>query len=311
MQSVIDIIIVNFNSTDYLLKCLQSIYADLEGYPATVWIEDNNSTDGIHRITDQFPEVILTCNEKNMGFGAAVNQALKKGVSPYVVLLNPDSWIQKGFFRAVISFMELNSQIAITGPRILDEDGSLQGSARAFPTPLTAIFGRSSLFTRIFPNNPISRANLLTSCSDGICPMEVDWVSGACMVIRRKAIDAVGCIDERFFMYWEDADWCKRMWNGGWKVVYYPVACIVHHVGVSSSQFLLKSGFEFHKSVYLLFEKYSPRTPLLIKIMVLASIFVRFGLLVIISCFILFVGAPRACRCVAPLAKPTPQKYCA
>jgi len=210
MQSMIDIVIVNFNSTDYLLKCLQSIYADLEEIPATVWVEDNGSADGIHRITDQFPAVILTRNERNLGFGAAVNQSLKKGVSPYVVLLNPDSRVLKGFFREVISFMELNSRIAITGPRILDENGSLQGSARAFPTPLTALFGRSSLVTRIFPNNPITRANLLTSCSDGICPMEVDWVSGACMVIRRKAIDAVE-LDNSYMTFNEQMQWFEKL----------------------------------------------------------------------------------------------------
>ena len=277
---MIDIVIVNYNSTDYILKCLESIYADLDGSSATVWIEDNNSADGIQRITDQFPEVILSRNKKNLGFAAAVNQALKKGIAPYVVLLNPDSWILKGFFQKSLSFMEQNHQIAIAGPRILDEDGSIQGSARAFPTPLTALFGRSSLFTRLFPNNPISTSNILTNRSDGIYPMEVDWVSGACMVIRRKAINMVGSFDERFFMYWEDADWCKRMWDGGWKVVYYPVAGIVHHVGVSSSQILLKSSFEFHKSVYLLFEKYSPKTPWLIKIIVMACLSARFGMLV-------------------------------
>ncbi len=136
---MIDIVIVNFNSTDYLLKCLQSIYADLEEIPATVWVEDNGSADGIHRITDQFPAVILTRNERNLGFGAAVNQSLKKGVSPYVVLLNPDSRVLKGFFREVISFMELNSRIAITGPRILDEDGSSSGIGKGFPNAVDSI----------------------------------------------------------------------------------------------------------------------------------------------------------------------------
>lgn len=305
---MIDIVIVNYNSTDYLLKCLHSIYADLDGISANVWIEDNASADEIHRITDQFPAVILTRNERNLGFGAAVNQAMKKGVSPYVVLFNPDSRILKGFFRTILSFMELNPQVAIAGPRILNDDGSIQGSARAFPSLSTALFGRSSLLTRIFPNNPITRANLLTSHSDGIHPMEVDWVSGACMVVRRNAIDAVGCFDERFFMYWEDADWCKRMWIGGWKVVYYPGASVVHHVGVSSSQLLLKSRFEFHKSVYLLFEKYRPSIPWLIKIMVMAGLFARFGLLVALNGITSYVGAPGACRCIAPQAKSAPQK---
>jgi GT2 family glycosyltransferase len=308
MQSIIDIVIVNYNSTDYLLECLQSVYADLEGFPATIWIEDNCSDDGVHRITDRFPEVVLTRNGRNLGFGAAVNKSVKKGVSPYVVLLNPDSLILKGFFREVLSFMEMNPQIAIAGPRILDEDGSLQGSARTFPTPLTALFGRSSLLTRIFPGNSITRANLLSSSSDGICPMEVDWVSGACMVIRRKAINAVGCFDERFFMYWEDADLCKRMWNGGWKVVYYPLASILHHVGVSSRQLHLKSTFEFHKSVYRLFEKYNSRIPWLIKIMVMACLITRFGLLMALSGITQYPGTTGINRCILSNAKSVPQK---
>ena len=305
---MIDIVIVNFNSTDYLLECLQSIYADIEGLPAAIWIEDNGSVDGIDRITNQFPDVMLTRNKKNLGFAAAVNQSLKKGNAPYVVLLNPDSRILKGFFNNIIPFMEQNSQVAIAGPRIMDEDGSVQGSARAFPTPLTALFGRSSLFSRIFPNNPITSANILTNRSDGIHPMEVDWVSGACMVIRRKAVHAVGYFDERFFMYWEDADWCKRMWNGGWKVVYYPPANIIHHVGVSSSQHFSKSRFEFHKSVYLLFEKYSPATPWLIKVMVIASLFTRFGLLIMLNGISRCTGIQDACSFTPSQARPDSKK---
>jgi GT2 family glycosyltransferase len=305
---VIDIVIVNYNSTDYILKCLQSVYADLDGFPATVWIEDNNSADGVNRISDQFPDVVLSRNKINLGFGAAVNRALEKGIAPYVVLLNPDARILEGFFSKILSFMEQNPQIAIAGPRILDEDGAIQGSARAFPTPLTALFGRSSLFTRLFPNNPISGSNILTNRSDGIHPLEVDWVSGACMVIRRKAINRVGCFDERFFMYWEDADWCKRMWDGGWKVVYYPLAGIVHHVGVSSSQLLLKSRFAFHKSVYLLFEKYSPQTPWLIKIMVMAGLAARFCMLAVVNGITRCSKTQIACGPATSQAMPAPGK---
>jgi GT2 family glycosyltransferase len=113
--------------------------------------------------------------------------------------------------------------------------------------------------------------------------MEVDWVSGACMVVRRKAIEAVGGFDERFFMYWEDADWCQRMRNGGWEIVYFPPAEVIHHVGVSSGKRALGSLFEFHKSVYLLFEKYNPSMPWLLKILILAGLFVRFCLVAVVS----------------------------
>ena len=275
---MIDIIIVNYNSTDYLLDCIRTVYRELEGFLATIWVEDNASTDGVHRVTEQFPDVVLTCNQQNLGFAAAVNRALRRSQSPYVILLNPDAYLLNGFFQKTISYLEKNSQVAILGPKILDEDGSIQGSARAFPTPLTALFGRSSLFTRWFPNNPISSANILTRMCDGVHPIEVDWVSGACMVVRRKAIQSAGYFDERFFMYWEDADWCRRMRSSGWKVIYYPLTTVVHHVGGSSNHLVTRSRFEFHKSVYLLFEKYNPASFWLVKLIVILGLCIRFCL---------------------------------
>jgi hypothetical protein len=275
MPPVIDIILVNYNSTDCLLDCLESIQGGLNAVPAALWIVDNNSSDGVGRITRRFPEVHLIRNRLNRGFGAAVNQALNRSTAPLIVLLNPDSRVLRGFFQTILPFMEANPRIAIAGPRILNGDGSVQGSARSFPTPLTALFGRTSLLSRLFPRNPITRANVLAADSDGIHPMEVDWVSGACMIVRRKATEAVGGFDERFFLYWEDADWCRRMRNGGWEIVYFPQAEVMHHAGVSSGKRALGSLFEFHKSAYLLFEKYNPSMPWLLKISILAGLFVR------------------------------------
>ena len=135
--------------------------------------------------------------------------------------------------------------------------GAVQGSARAFPTPLTAFFGRNTVLTKLFPNNSITRKNVLTKrCTDGK-PMEVDWISGACMVLRREAIRDVGLMDKRFFLYWEDADWCTRMWEKGWKVVYYPKPAIIHYVGGSSSKKPIRSLFEFHKNCYKFINKYN------------------------------------------------------
>ena len=182
-----------------------------------------------------------------------------------------------------------NPNVGIIGPKILDGDGKIQGSARSFPTPLTAFFGRKSLITRLFPNNPVTTSNVLTTQSDGKTPMEVDWVSGACMVINKKAIDKVGVLDERFFIYWEDADWCRRMRDAGWKVVYFPKSCVIHHVGVSSDQFLIRSLFEFHKSVYLLFEKYSKPSSLMLTFLIISGLFLRFCFVVASSGFTLWI----------------------
>jgi len=255
--SLLDIIIVNYNSTDYLLRCLRSIYDTLHELNVNIFVQDNTIKDDVDRVKAEFPQVTLSKNSYNMGFARAINNALKRSSSPYIVLLNPDTYVMDGFFEAILRYMEENPTLAIVGPKILNHDGSIQGSARSFPTPLTGLFGRSSLFTRFFPNNPFTRANILTTTSDGKTPMGVDWVSGACMVVRRKAVDDVGLLDERFFMYWEDADWCRRMWKKGWRVMYFPQASVIHYVGVSSDKALSRSIIEFHKSSYRLFEKYS------------------------------------------------------
>ncbi len=252
----LDIVIVNYNSTDYLLRCLKSVYQDLGSRSANIFVADNGSTDNIDRICDQFPGVHLLRQGKNLGFARAVNACMINCQAPFLLILNPDSVIIKGFFNAVLNFMETRTDIGIMGPRIYDPDYKVQGSARAFPTPSTAMFGRSSILTRLFPNNRMSRKNLLHAESDGKQPMEVDWVSGACMLVRREAIDQVGEFDCGFFMYWEDADWCRRMAHEGWRVVYFPGAAVLHHVGVSSEQNLPRSVIEFHKSAYYYFKKH-------------------------------------------------------
>lgn len=269
VAKTIDIILVNYNSTDLLLQSLGSIYESLKDLSAEIIVWDNGSRDEVERVTTLFPHVLLTENRVNCGFAKAVNCGLRQGTAPYVVLLNPDTYVEGDFFSSVLCFMAENDDVGIMGPRILDPDGTVQDSARAFPHLLTGLFGRSSLATRWFPSNWLTRRNLVTKASDGITPMEVDWVSGACMVVRRKTLDEVGLLDERFFMYWEDADWCRRMWEGGWKVVYFPKACIVHHVGGSSRTVRIRSLVEFHRSAYRLFANYARGPQRLLKPLVL------------------------------------------
>ncbi len=252
---MIDIVIVNYNSTEYLLKCLASVKGALKAIPADIYVQDNASRDGIEIVRDKYPEVNLSLNRNNIGFAAAVNQALRLGKNPYVVILNPDTVVPEVFFHKCIQVMKESGRTGIVGPKILEKNGRLQHSGRSFPNMLTAFFGRTSVLTRLFPRNSLTRKNLSCGDSDGQLPMEVDWVSGACMVVNRKAIKTVGGMDERFFLYWEDADWCRRMWESGWKVVYDPRLSIRHFTGVSSRQELFRSVMEFHKSAFRLFEK--------------------------------------------------------
>jgi len=287
--NLIDIIIVNYKSTDYLLRCLRSIYDTIHNLHVKIFVQDNTTKDDVDRVKAEFPHVILSKNSCNMGFAKAVNNALKQSNSPYIVLLNPDTYvIMDDFFERILRYMEENPNVGIVGPKILNRDGSVQGSARSFPTPVTSLFGRSSLLTRFFPNNRFTRENILTNRSDGKTPMEVHWVSGACMVVRRKAVDDIGLMDERFFLYWEDADWCKRMWENGWKVVYFPQDSIVHYVGVSSTQAFLRSSFEFHTSSYKLFEKHNKASFWFMKPLAITGISLRLCLVVISNGVILW-----------------------
>jgi len=252
----IDIIIVNYESTESLIRLLGSVHEVLGGRPATIRIQDNHSRDGVERVAHLFPQVILTTNQRNLGFARAANQAIRQPGAPYLFLLNPDVIVETGLFDSIVEFMDKNPDVGIVGPRILNSDGSLQGSARAFPSLLTSVFGRSSLLTRIWPDNRISRMSNLSAASDGKTPMRVDWISGACMAVRREAVDEVGCLDERFFLYWEDVDWCKRMRQMGWQVVYFPQATVMHQVGGSSGKRPMRCILDFHKSCYRFLSKH-------------------------------------------------------
>ena len=256
-KNLLDVIIVNYKSTEYLINCLRSIFDSANSTPIRVFVQDNNSKDGIDLLSTKFKRVHIKENSYNLGFAKAVNRAFEQCTAPYLLILNPDTIVFGGFFESVLQYLDENPDIGILGPRILNEDGSIQGSARSFPTPLTGLFGRTTLLSRYFPNSRITRANILTTRSDGKTPMEVDWVSGACMVVRREAVADVGLMDERFFLYWEDADWCRRMSERGFKVVYFPKASICHYVGSSSQKRIFPSVFEFHKSSYRLFNKYA------------------------------------------------------
>ena len=277
-MKLLDIIIINYNSTLPLLQCVESLLNTAGTISLSIHVHDNASSKGddVDRLARDFPEVLLTKNQHNLGFAKAVNNALKQGSAPYVLILNPDTLVQPGLFSDTMGYMEEHPDVGVLGPMIFDGDGAIQGSARAFPNLLTALFGRKSILTKIFPNNPITRENILTARSDGVTPMEVDWVSGACMLVRREAVNHVGSLDDKFFMYWEDADWCRRMWQKGWKVVYFPRSSVMHYVGVSSETNIFRSVFEFHKSIYRLFDKHANVPYSLLKPLVFWGITYRF-----------------------------------
>jgi GT2 family glycosyltransferase len=252
----IDIIIVNFNSTKHLLRCIESIKYHLNGISANVIVHDNASTDCPESLAKIDPDIFYIKSYSNFGFSKAINQSVKLCKSQYILLLNPDTIICDGFFKSSLEFISTNSGIGLIGPKVLEKNGNVQGSARSFPTPLTALFGRNSPITKKFPNNPITKKNVLTIGHDGISTLSVDWVSGACMLIRREAFESVDGFDEKFFLYWEDTDLCKRMKDRGWQIIYFPIAKIIHYTGVSSNNRPIFATYQFHRSCYYLFKKH-------------------------------------------------------
>ena len=254
---MIDILYVNYNSSNVLIQSISSIINSKDSYQKNIFIWDNNSKDNVDEIKKIFPDVTLFKSKKNLGFAKGINRLLKYTRSTYQVILNPDTLITNDFLGKSVAYLEANQQLGILGPKILNVDGTIQGSARSFPTPLTSLFGRNSPITKLFPNNSITAKNILTAKNGIQNPTIVDWISGACMVVRKEAILSIGGFDEQFFLYWEDADLCKRIKMTGWDVVYFPESQVVHYVGESSNTRPIFANYQFHKSCHQLFEKHA------------------------------------------------------
>ena len=242
-------VLVNFNSGDELRTALRSIASELtEAWEAVV--VDNASTDGSGAAALEFtPQVRLFRNAKNVGFGSAVNQAIAATHAPLVLIMNPDCRLVSGAIAPLIEARDQEPRCAVVAPRILDPDGSPQGNARGDPDMLTGFFGRTGVLRRAWSGTAASRRNVIDEPAGGP-PVVVDWVSGACMLARRAALAQIGGFDERYFMYWEDADMCRRLRNRGYVIRYVPAATAVHRVGQSSRTARAASIRAFHDSAY-------------------------------------------------------------
>jgi GT2 family glycosyltransferase len=260
MTDLLSIVIVNFNAGAHLKVCLDSI-ARHAGH-AEVVVIDNASSDGSAVAADvQAPRVRLLRNAVNEGFARAVNQGIAQAAGRWILLLNPDCRLQQGVVDTLIRELQQWPECAAAGPRILDEDGSVQGSARGDPTLMTGLFGRRSLMTRWFPRSRWARQNVravdATMASER--STEVDWLSGACLMLRKEAVVALNGLDERYFLYWEDADLCRRLRDHGHTVRYVPAAAVVHTVGQSSRSAPELAIRAFHKSAFIYYSTHVAR----------------------------------------------------
>ena len=249
-------ITVNYASWPYTLRCVDSLYKT--GYEDfEVVVVDNDRESAVPEIPHP---VRLIRNPENVGFARACNQGILASDGQYVVLINPDTLVGGDFFEGLEEFLDQNPEAGVAGPRIVDGEGNLQLSARKELDFVSGFLGRTSLLTRLFPKNPlVGRLFPATQKLSG--PTVVDWISGACMVIRSRTIEEIGPLDERFFMYFEDADLCRRAREAGWLVYYLPHVEVLHHTGASSRS-KPRAVWNLHKSAFLYHRKHGPHGPL-------------------------------------------------
>ncbi|HJP17075.1 MAG: hypothetical protein CMD96_08980 [Gammaproteobacteria bacterium] len=227
----LSIVIVNYNAKGFLEACLQSIYETVESIKFEVLVVDNNSSEKIEGLMKgKFPDVKLFLNNSNEGFAKANNKAINKCSGRYLLLLNNDTILLPGAVDTLYSIMEKSPEVAILGPQILTEGKTIQESFYKTPN-LFSEFMRKSFYNKIIKSKKslIGKRLYIKYQKE----QEVDWVTGACMMIRKKAILEAGFFDENYFMYFEDADLCCRVRGKGWKVKYTPLARIIHFGGMS------------------------------------------------------------------------------
>lgn len=249
----VSVVIVNYNAGRALAAALESLPAGLDGLTWECVVVDNDSRDGSEQAAHGGDErVRLLRYGSNAGFATGVNAGVAATTAPLILVLNPDCVIERGAIRRLRDALCGEPRCGVVGPRILDPDGTLQESARGDPRMLTGIFGRTGLLSRLFPGLSVVRKNLVSADAvrAGVVSVPVDWVSGACMLARRDAMHAVGGFDERYFLYWEDADLCRRLRHAGWHTRYVPGAIVRHQVGQSSRSAPGLANREFHRSAY-------------------------------------------------------------
>jgi len=260
MASVeLSVIIVSYNVRDFLEQCLISLQSSLEGIEHEVWVVDNASTDGsAGMVRRRFPWVKLIENRENVGFARANNQALRRAAGRYVCLLNPDTLVKTDTFTKLLDFLREHPEAGMVGCKVLNPDGTLQlACRRSYPTPWVA-FTRLVGLSRLFPRSRLfGRYNLTYLAPNEI--HEVEAISGSFMLFRAEAAQQVGPLDESFFMYGEDLDFCYRFREAGWKIFYVPTTHVVHFKGESWKRSELDRLRHFYQAMRLFVRKHFHR----------------------------------------------------
>jgi GT2 family glycosyltransferase len=246
----LSVILVNWNTREYLLRCLRSLLEPGKGDFLEILVIDNGSSDGsASEVKKTFRNIRVIENSENLGFAKATNQGVKASSGRYQLLLNPDTLVKEGTIEVLFTFMDGHPEVGIAGAQLLDADGRKQNSIANFPTLATELLNKS-LLRWLFPERFPGKGRTYRE------PIEVDSVIGACMMVRREAIEEVGWLDEDYFLFLEETDWCYRMKEAGWKIYHVPRAEIYHFQGKSAEGKIEKAKIEYYRSRYRFFRKY-------------------------------------------------------
>jgi N-acetylglucosaminyl-diphospho-decaprenol L-rhamnosyltransferase len=269
----LSIIIVNWNTRDFLRDCLKSVYASEGEFTFETIVVDNCSHDGsVDMVRKEFPQVHLMDSEVNGGYAYANNLGLRRFQARYYLLLNPDTVLPAHALKDMLAFMESHPEAGMAGPKLIMADGQLDlACRRSFPTPVNSFYKLFGL-SRLFPKSQrFGQYNLTYLDPDEMA--EVDSVVGAFMMVRGEVLEQIGFLDEEYFMYAEDLDWALRAKQAGWRVYYNPRVTVLHYKRRSSEQNARKAGYEFWRAMHIFYRKhYSEDSPFWLDYLVLGGI---------------------------------------
>jgi N-acetylglucosaminyl-diphospho-decaprenol L-rhamnosyltransferase len=296
---VISVIISTFNAREVVADCLTSIYRNPPTEPYEIVVVDDASSDGTsEKVRTRFPEVRLLINEVNLHYTMSNNHALDRARGEYIHLLNNDTIILPHAFDAMVTFLRNHPEAGAVGSKLLNEDGTVQWSAKSLPDLGSALFGGRGMITRLFPNNRYTRRRFLHHDRDGSEPFVAGYLSGASKMMPRKVIDEVGYLDSRMF-YHVDADYCKRIAEAGYQNYYLPDATVIHlnHKGgtMVSLRLRVRSLLSFHVDCYVYYCKHMQRwawSPM--RLVILAAVAANFVALLTVQLAGELVGATRS-----------------
>lgn len=261
----VSVVIANFNGGALFDECISSIFRSPQRvrYEVIV-VDDASQDDSAARAVAAHPSIRLIRNPRNLGLTRSLNTGLQAARGEFMLVLDNDTTITPGAFDALVDHLRAEPRVGVAASRLFDPDLTLQRTARRFPHPLNGLFGRRSVLTKLFPNNRYAKNYMMAELEQSQEPYDVDWGSTAALMVRRDALAQVGGLDEDFFVYWCDADWCHRFKRAGWRVACVPASRVIHNENLKAKHRKGRRARmirDFHRGAWLYFRKNQLRRP--------------------------------------------------